>query len=58
MNNLKLPNPKMMDVAVAANMHADFHQDKIARKGWAPRCCMQRQQPRDSSCCLGRYPRK
>ncbi|MBB5573187.1 MULTISPECIES: MBL fold metallo-hydrolase [Rhizobium] len=35
MNNLKLPNPKMMDVAVPANVHVGFHQDEIARKGWA-----------------------
>jgi len=35
MNNLKLPNPKMMDVAVPTNMHVGLHQDEIARKGWA-----------------------
>jgi glyoxylase-like metal-dependent hydrolase (beta-lactamase superfamily II)/rhodanese-related sulfurtransferase len=35
MNNLKLPSPKMMDVAVPANMHVGLHQDEIARKGWA-----------------------
>lgn len=35
MNNLNLPNPKMMDVAVPANMHVGLHQDEIARKGWA-----------------------
>ena len=35
MNNLKLPNPKLMDVAVPANMHVGLHQDEIARKGWA-----------------------
>ena len=35
MNNLKLPNPKMMDLAVPANMHIGLHQDEIARKGWA-----------------------
>src|SRR3989440_5244586 len=35
MNNLKLPNPKMMDVAVPANMHVGLHQDEIERKGWA-----------------------
>jgi sulfur dioxygenase len=35
MNNLKLPNPKMMDVAVPANMHVGLHQDEVARKGWA-----------------------
>ncbi|MBD9371270.1 MBL fold metallo-hydrolase [Rhizobium sp. ARZ01] len=35
MNNLNLPNPKMMDVAVPANMQVGLHQDEIARKGWA-----------------------
>jgi glyoxylase-like metal-dependent hydrolase (beta-lactamase superfamily II)/rhodanese-related sulfurtransferase len=35
MNNLTLPNPKMMDVAVPANMHFGLPQDEIARKGWA-----------------------
>jgi sulfur dioxygenase len=35
MNSLKLSNPKMMDVAVPANMHVGLHQDEIARKGWA-----------------------
>jgi glyoxylase-like metal-dependent hydrolase (beta-lactamase superfamily II)/rhodanese-related sulfurtransferase len=35
MQNLKLSNPKMMDVAVPANMHIGFHQEEIARKGWA-----------------------
>ena len=35
MNNLKLPNPKMMDVAVPANMHVGLHQEEIARNGWA-----------------------
>jgi glyoxylase-like metal-dependent hydrolase (beta-lactamase superfamily II)/rhodanese-related sulfurtransferase len=35
MNNLKLPNPKMMDVAVPANTHVGLHQEEVARKGWA-----------------------
>lgn len=35
MNNLKLANPKMMDVAVPANMRVGLHQDEVARKGWA-----------------------
>ena len=35
MNNLKLPNPKMMDVAVPANMRVGLRQEEIARKGWA-----------------------
>jgi glyoxylase-like metal-dependent hydrolase (beta-lactamase superfamily II)/rhodanese-related sulfurtransferase len=35
MNNLKLANPKMMDVAVPANMKVGLHQDDIAGRGWA-----------------------
>jgi sulfur dioxygenase len=35
MNNLNLPNPKMMDVAVPANMRVGLAQDEIARLGWA-----------------------
>jgi len=35
MNNLHLPNPKMMDVAVPANMHVGLRQADIAAKGWA-----------------------
>ncbi|GLS18018.1 hydrolase glyoxylase [Labrys miyagiensis] len=35
MNNLNLPNPKMMDVAVPANMHIGFHQEAVAARGWA-----------------------
>jgi sulfur dioxygenase len=35
MNNLKLPDPKMMDVAVPANMRIGLAQDEIARRGWA-----------------------
>src|SRR5438034_4096398 len=35
MNSLKLPNPKMMDVAVPANMHQGLHQEEVARRGWA-----------------------
>src|ERR1700689_4779480 len=35
MNNLKLPTPKMMDVAVPANMRVGLRQKEIAHKGWA-----------------------
>jgi sulfur dioxygenase len=35
MNNLKLPNPKMMDVAVPANMRVGLHQEELARQGLA-----------------------
>ena len=35
MNGLNLPNPKMMDVAVPANMRVGLHQDEVARRGWA-----------------------
>src|SRR5918999_197034 len=35
MNNLKLPNPKLMDVVVPANMRVGLAQDEVARRGWA-----------------------
>ena len=35
MNNLKLPNPKMMDVAVPANTKIGLSQGEVARRGWA-----------------------
>jgi len=35
MANLKLPNPKMMDVAVPANMHVGLHQEELTRQGLA-----------------------
>jgi glyoxylase-like metal-dependent hydrolase (beta-lactamase superfamily II)/rhodanese-related sulfurtransferase len=35
MNNLHLPNPKLMDVVVPANMHVGLHQDDLAKQGLA-----------------------
>src|SRR5712675_190001 len=35
MNKLNLPNPKMMDVAVPANMKVGFAQEAIAQRGWS-----------------------
>jgi glyoxylase-like metal-dependent hydrolase (beta-lactamase superfamily II)/rhodanese-related sulfurtransferase len=35
MNNLKLPNPQMMDVAVPANMQVGLHQEELAKQGQA-----------------------
>jgi sulfur dioxygenase len=35
MNSLHLPNPKMMDVAIPANIHIGLRQEEIARRGWA-----------------------
>jgi sulfur dioxygenase len=35
MSKLDLPNPKMMDVAVPANMRVGLAQEEIARRGWA-----------------------
>ena len=35
MSSLQLPSPKMMDVAVPANMHLGLAQDEIAQRGWA-----------------------
>ncbi|WP_213289725.1 MBL fold metallo-hydrolase [Bradyrhizobium sp. sGM-13] len=47
MANLKLPNPKMMDVAVPANMHVGLHQEELAKQGLALTA-------RDAIACLGR----
>ena len=33
MGNLKLPTPKMMDVAVPANMHVGLHQEDLEKQG-------------------------
>ncbi|HJY50115.1 MAG TPA: hypothetical protein VJ349_15985, partial [Stellaceae bacterium] len=35
MASLRLPDPKMMDVAVPANMRQGPHQEEVARRGWA-----------------------
>ncbi len=35
MNHLNLPNPKMMDVAVPANMRIGLAQNIVASKGWS-----------------------
>jgi glyoxylase-like metal-dependent hydrolase (beta-lactamase superfamily II)/rhodanese-related sulfurtransferase len=35
MGNLKLANPRMMDVAVPANMKVGLHQEEVAQRGWA-----------------------
>jgi sulfur dioxygenase len=35
MNSLKLPNPKMMDVAVPANIRVGLLQEEITRRGWS-----------------------
>jgi sulfur dioxygenase len=35
MNSLNLPNPKMMDVAVPANLRVGLAQEDFARRGWA-----------------------
>ena len=35
MDSLNLPNPKMMDVAVPANMHIGLAQKIVADRGWA-----------------------
>ena len=38
MNNLNLPNPKMMDVAVPANLKIGLHQAELEVRGWALSC--------------------
>jgi len=39
MNSLRLPNPRMMDVAVPANMRIGLQQGDFAHKGWAVHPC-------------------
>ncbi|KJC39091.1 hydrolase glyoxylase [Bradyrhizobium sp. LTSP885] len=39
MDNLNLPNPKLMDVVLPANMHVGLHQDELAREGLALSAC-------------------
>ncbi|HSR71477.1 MAG TPA: MBL fold metallo-hydrolase [Kiloniellales bacterium] len=38
MNNLQLPNPRMMDVAVPANLHVGLAQDEVEKRGWSIAC--------------------
>jgi glyoxylase-like metal-dependent hydrolase (beta-lactamase superfamily II)/rhodanese-related sulfurtransferase len=38
MNNLNLPNPKLMDVAVPANLKVGLSQDEIEVRGWSLTC--------------------
>ena len=38
MNDLKLPNPKLMDVAVPANLRVGLHQDEVEARGWSLTC--------------------
>jgi glyoxylase-like metal-dependent hydrolase (beta-lactamase superfamily II)/rhodanese-related sulfurtransferase len=35
MGSLRLPNPRMMDVAVPANMHVGLHQEELGKQGHA-----------------------
>jgi len=35
MAGLNLPDPKMMDVAVPANLRQGLHQEEVAQRGWA-----------------------
>jgi glyoxylase-like metal-dependent hydrolase (beta-lactamase superfamily II)/rhodanese-related sulfurtransferase len=43
MNNLNLPDPKMMDVAVPANLHVGLSQDEIEARGWSLDCGVARE---------------
>lgn len=38
MNNLKLPDPKMMDVAVPANLRIGMAQEEVEARGWSLTC--------------------
>ena len=38
MDNLNLPNPKMMDVAVPKNLKVGLSQDEVETRGWSMTC--------------------
>jgi len=42
MNGLNLPNPKMMDVAVPANLKVGLSQDELEARGWSLTCAQAR----------------
>ena len=58
MANLKLPNPKMMDVAVPANMHVGLHQDELAKQGLALSARRGDHMPRPARYAAGRSARE
>jgi len=43
MNSLDLPDPKMMDVAVPANLHVGLAQDEVEARGWSLSCAKARE---------------
>ncbi len=57
MANLKLPNPKMMDVAVPANMHVGLHQDDLDQAGSGSECAGGDHKPRPARHIAGRSAR-
>ena len=57
MANLKLPNPKMMDVAVPANMHVGLHQDELAKQGLSLERARRHREPRPARHPAGRSAR-
>ena len=58
MDNLKLPNPKLMDVVVPANMHVGLHQDDLAKQGLALNAREAIDEPRPARYPAGRSSRE
>ena len=57
MNNLKLPNPKLMDVAVPANMHVGLHQEDLAKQGLALTAARRSKVSAGRTCCWSIFAR-
>ncbi len=57
MNSLNLPNPKMMDVAVPANMRIGLAQQIVANKGWSVGAEEAKSLRRPAGHCARRSPR-
>ncbi len=58
MGNLNLPNPKLMDVVVPANMHVGLHQDDLAKQGLALTAARGDRKPRPARYPAGRSSRE
>ena len=58
MDNLNLPNPKLMDVVVPANMHVGLHQDDLAKQGLALTRARRDREPRPARSAAGRSARE
>ena len=58
MGKLNLPNPKLMDVVIPANMHVGLHQDELAKQGLVADRARRHCEPRPARHAAGRSARE